>query len=216
VAADSLREHFARILKEGADLRLRLLDSCAAPALRAAGMLAACLRSGGKLLLFGNGGSAADAQHIAAEFVCRFHRTRDALPAVALTTDTSVLTAVGNDYGFDQVFARQVMALARPADLVLAISTSGRSPNVLAGVRAAAKCRLRAIALTGGDGGRLARLADVSILVPSRNVALIQECHITLGHFLCEAAETLFLENGKASGAGRSRKPSSAARVRHS
>jgi D-sedoheptulose 7-phosphate isomerase len=197
MSRDALRQHLARTLQEGIDLRLKLLDACGDAAVEAAKMLAARLRGGGKLLLFGNGGSAADAQHIAAEFVCRFRRTREPLAAIALTTDTSILTAVSNDYGFDQVFARQVMALATPADLVVAISTSGRSPNVLAGVRAAAKRKIRTIGLTGGDGGPLARLVDLALIVPSRNVALIQECHITLGHFLCEAAEELLLGDGK-------------------
>jgi D-sedoheptulose 7-phosphate isomerase len=197
VSHDALRQKLARTLHEGAEVRSKLLSACGDAAVEAAKMLAASLRGGGKLLLFGNGGSAADAQHIAAEFVCRFRRTREPLAAIALTTDTSILTAVSNDYGFDQVFARQVIALATPADVVMAISTSGRSPNVLAGVRAASKRKIRTIGMTGGEGGPLARLADQSLIVPSRNVALIQECHITLGHFLCEAAEELLLGDTK-------------------
>lgn len=190
---DAFRERIVRTLREGAELRLRLIESCAEVAAKAAEAIQNSMQNGGRLLLFGNGGSAADAQHIAAEFVCRFVRERDPLPALALTTDTSILTAVSNDYGFDHVFARQIHALSGPADVVLAISTSGRSPNVLAGVKTARQRGLKTIGLTGGDGGPLARLADIAIIVPSKNTALVQECHIALGHILCEATEMLLL-----------------------
>lgn len=198
MTSDAIREQITRTLREGAELRLRLIESCVEAAAKAAETIQASLRNGGRLLLFGNGGSAADAQHIAAEFVCRFVRERDPLPAMALTTDTSILTAVSNDYGFDHVFARQIHALSTPADIVVAISTSGRSPNVLAGVKAARQRGLKTIGLTGGDGGPLARLVDIAIVVPSKNTAQIQECHIALGHILCEAVETLlFGETGR-------------------
>jgi D-sedoheptulose 7-phosphate isomerase len=193
MTAEAIRERVTRTLREGAEIRLRLLDHCADAAIGAARVICASFRAGGKLLLFGNGGSAADAQHIAAEFVCRFQRTREPLPAIALTTDASILTAVSNDYGFDQVFARQVLALGGPEDVVVAISTSGRSPNVLAGVRAASRRGLHTIALTGAGGGQLARLVDIALVAPSKNTAHIQECHITLGHILCDTAETLWL-----------------------
>jgi len=143
----------------------------------------------GKLLLFGNGGSAADAQHLAAELVGRFRHERPALPALALTTDSSVLTALGNDLGFGQVFARQVQALGRPGDLALGLSTSGRSANVVAGLQVARDRGLRTAALTGADGGDLAGLADTLLCVPSSDTARIQEMHILLGHLLCEALE---------------------------
>lgn len=196
---EAIRKEIARTLREGAALHLRLIEACASSAAHAARAVQTSLRRGGKILLFGNGGSAADAQHIAAELVGRFapDRDRDPFPAIALTTDTSILTAVSNDYGFDQVFARQVRALGRPADVVIAISTSGRSPNVLAAVKAARTLGLKTIGLTGGDGGRLVRLVDIALVVPSTNTARIQECHIALGHILCETAEALLLAERK-------------------
>ena len=187
--AEAIRERIVNSLREGTELRLRLIESCAEPIGQAAQAIHRCLRRQGKVLFFGNGGSAADAQHIAAEFVCRFQRDRRPLPALALTTDTSILTAIGNDYGFEQVFARQVQALGRPGDVAIAISTSGRSPNVLAGVRAAQEMGLTTIGLIGGDGGELGSLVDIPIVVPSTNTARIQECHITIGHLFCEAIE---------------------------
>jgi D-sedoheptulose 7-phosphate isomerase len=193
MAAKSIREHFTRTFREGARLRLRVIVSCGPSVVAAAELIASSLHRGGKLLLFGNGGSAADAQHIAAEFVCRFHRDRAPLAAIALTTDTSVLTAVGNDYGFRMIFSRQVAALASPADVVLAISTSGGSPNVLEGAREARRGGLPVISLSGQAGGPLARLSSIAIRIPSQNTALVQECHLAIGHVLCEAAEDLVL-----------------------
>jgi len=154
---------------------------------RAVDLVAGALAAGAKVLLFGNGGSAADAQHLAAELVGRFRVERRALPAIALTTDTSALTAIANDYGYDEVFARQVRALARPGDVALAISTSGRSPSVLRAVEACRALGVRTIGLTGGDGGALAGLVDVSLCVSaSAHSARIQETHILIGHALCE------------------------------
>jgi len=174
---------------------------------RAAVTIHECNRRGGKILLFGNGGSAADAQHIAAEFVGRFVRERRPLPAVALTTDTSVLTAIGNDYGFERVFARQVAALGRAGDVVVAISTSGASPNVLAGIDAARGAGLTTIALTGRDGGALAKRADLAIVVPSQSTARIQECHIAVGHVICEIVDSLLLAEGGSAPAAGSTEP---------
>jgi len=176
-------------LREGAELRTALAKDCADGIVEAALLIINCLRSGGKVLFFGNGGSAADSQHLAAEFVGRFVRERAGLPAIALTTDSSILTAVGNDYGFDQVFARQIQALGRAGDVGVAISTSGNSPNVLEGVKEAKKRGLEVIGLTGKDGGVLAREARVAITVRSDNTARIQECHIAIGHIFCELAE---------------------------
>jgi D-sedoheptulose 7-phosphate isomerase len=157
---------------------------------RAVDLVAEALGGGRKLLLFGNGGSAADAQHIAAELVGRFVRERRPLPAVALTTDTSALTAIANDYGYEEVFARQVRALGSAGDVALAISTSGRSPNVLRAVEAARAGKLKTIGLTGGDGGALAGMVDVSLRVSaSRESARIQETHILVGHVICELVE---------------------------
>jgi D-sedoheptulose 7-phosphate isomerase len=156
----------------------------------AALLITGCLRNGSKVLFFGNGGSAADAQHLAAEFVGRFVRERAGLPAIALTTDSSILTAVGNDYGFEQVFARQIQALGQPGDVAVAISTSGNSANVLEGVKEARKRNLKVVGLTGKDGGALAQQADVTIRIPSTSTARIQECHIAIGHLFCELVET--------------------------
>ncbi len=147
------------------------------------------LSGGGKLLLFGNGGSAGDAQHLATELVVRYRANRRALAAIALTTDTSALTAIGNDLGFERLFARQIEALGRPGDLALAITTSGRSPNVVRGLETARQMGLGAAALTGGDGGEMKRLADPCLIVPSSTTARIQEMHITLGQMLCAAIE---------------------------
>jgi D-sedoheptulose 7-phosphate isomerase len=157
-----------------------------------AGLVSACvksIRAGGKLMLFGNGGSAADAQHLATELTVRYKSDRAAIAAVALTTDTSVLTAAGNDLGFDRVFARQIEALGRPDDVAIAISTSGKSPNVIAALRQAKAMKLVTAALGGKGGGDLAGLADHLLVVPSDTTARIQEMHITLGHMLCGALE---------------------------
>jgi rfaE bifunctional protein nucleotidyltransferase chain/domain len=173
----------------------------------AAAALVTCFRSGGKVLLFGNGGSAADAQHMAAELVGRFLLERRALPAIALTTDTSALTAIANDFGFEQVFARQIEALGRREDAAVAISTSGRSPNVLAGVRAAAAAGMRTIAIVGPGGSELERLADVAVVVDAEGPAL-QEGQLTVEHALCEIVESALSETGtdvRASGEARSK-----------
>lgn len=151
--------------------------------------LAAALRNGGKLLVMGNGGSAADAQHLAAELVGRFLLERRALPAIALTTDTSILTAVGNDYGFDEVFARQVEALAASGDLVLGISTSGQSANVIKALAAAREKGCQTIGLLGRDGGRVAGMVDLALTVPSPETPRIQEAHQLIIHIICDLVE---------------------------
>lgn len=152
-------------------------------------LLVETFQKGHKLLLFGNGGSAADAQHLAAEFVNRLRLDRKALPAIALSTDTSVLTSIANDSSFERVFARQVEALGRVDDLVFALSTSGNSPNVLEGVAAARRLGLVTVGFTGGDGGRLAGECDYRLVVPSEEPARIQECHILAGHVICGLVE---------------------------
>jgi len=151
--------------------------------------IASALARGNKVLLFGNGGSAADAQHMAAEWVGRFQRERQPYPAIALTANTSVLTAIGNDYGFDQVFARQIRALGRKGDFAVAISTSGNSPNVLAAADAALETGLVTVGLTGRDGGALGAKVRYHLNVPHTHPARIQEVHIMIGHMLCELAE---------------------------
>jgi D-sedoheptulose 7-phosphate isomerase len=148
------------------------------------------LEGGNKILLFGNGGSAADAQHIAAELVGRFQLERRALPAIALTTDTSILTSIGNDYGFDQVFARQVKALGKPGDVAIGISTSGNSGNVLAGMQTACEIGIITVGLTGCGGGRLGPMVHHHLNVPHKVTARVQEVHIMLGHLMCELVET--------------------------
>ena len=155
----------------------------------AAAAIVKAVRGGGKVLIFGNGGSAADAQHVAAELVGRLERERAAIAAIALSTDTSILTAVANDYSFDRVFARQIEALGRRGDVALAISTSGGSANVLAGAEAARAAGLLVIALTGRDGGALGRAADIHVNVPEQDTARAQEVHRTLLHILCELVE---------------------------
>jgi D-sedoheptulose 7-phosphate isomerase len=157
-----------------------------------AGLVGACvasIRSGGKLLFFGNGGSAGDAQHLATELTIRYKADRAAIAAIALTTDTSALTAAGNDLGFDKIFARQIEALGRPGDVAIAISTSGKSPNIVAALRQAKAMKLVTAALGGKGGGDMVGLADHLLAVPSETTARIQEMHITLGQMLCGALE---------------------------
>jgi len=166
-----------------------LLRSLEAPFSQTLSMWESCIRRGGKLLLFGNGGSASDAQHIAAECVIRYHKDRAAIAAIALTTDTSALTAGSNDMGFEHIFSRQLEALGRRGDVAVGISTSGRSRNVLNGLREARSRQLHTSGLTGGDGGEMRTLCDVSIVVPSSITARIQEMHIFVGHLLCKALE---------------------------
>ena len=179
-------------LLESAAVKTELARSSAERIRLAAQKAIVCIRSGGKILICGNGGSAADSQHIAAELVVRFLRNRGALPAIALTTDTSVLTAASNDWGADRVFSRQVEALARPGDVVIAISTSGTSPNVRAGIRAARARGASVIGLTGAKGRSMAKACDVCFVVPSRFTPQIQESHIAIGHILCELIDREF------------------------
>lgn len=150
------------------------------------------LNQEGKLIFFGNGGSAADSQHIAAEFIGRFQKERKSLAAIALTTDTSILTALGNDYSFDIVFSRQLEGIAKPEDLVIALSTSGNSRNVIEGVKQAKKMGIKVISLTGCGGGKLASLSDISLIVPSETTARIQESHMCIAHAICELIENQF------------------------
>ncbi len=158
-----------------------------------AALMVAAFREGRKVLLFGNGGSATDAAHIAAEFVGRYKRERIPLPAIALATDIAAITCIANDYGYDELFARQVRAHGQKGDIAIAISTSGNSPNVLKGVEAARACGMITVAWTGGSGGKLAGLVDHPFVVPSSATARIQESHITLGHVLCELVEESLL-----------------------
>jgi D-sedoheptulose 7-phosphate isomerase len=162
----------------------------AGPTLVAAQAMADALRSGSKLLVFGNGGSAADAQHLSAELVGRFQKERAPLPAIALTVDTSILTSVANDYSYKQVFVRQIEALGRPGDIAFGISTSGESPNVLLALQAARGRGMKTIALTGRDGGTIGAAADIHVNVPDQSAARVQEVHRTILHVMCEVIES--------------------------
>jgi D-sedoheptulose 7-phosphate isomerase len=156
---------------------------------RIAAVVGEALQSNGKLLLAGNGGSAADAQHLAGEFLSRFRHDRRPLPAIALTTDTSVLTAIGNDYGFDRVFERQVRGLGRPGDVLLAISTSGRSPNILSALQAAREIGVTTVGFSGSGGGAMHNLCDHFLAAPSDDTPIIQQIHIVAGHVICGLVE---------------------------
>jgi D-sedoheptulose 7-phosphate isomerase len=185
----SLLGRLQEAMAESISLKQRFAAEQGEAVVAAAQKIAAVFQAGGKLLLFGNGGSAADAQHLAAEFVNRFQVERPPLAALALTTDTSILTAVANDYDFLQVFAKQVRALGRPGDLAWGISTSGSSPNVVEGLQAARDVGLATLALSGRDGGPVAAAADLALIVPSRNTPRIQEVHLTIGHVLCDLVD---------------------------
>jgi D-sedoheptulose 7-phosphate isomerase len=152
-------------------------------------LIADALETGNKLLLFGNGGSAAQAQHLAAEFVNRFFMDRPPLPAMALSTDTSILTSIGNDYSFSEIFSKQIVALGREGDVAIGISTSGNSANVIRAIEVAKEMGLETVALTGNDGGDLAKMANHSLIVPSSNTPCIQEVHLAVVHILCEMVE---------------------------
>jgi D-sedoheptulose 7-phosphate isomerase len=184
-------ERLVMMVDESIRLKDRFFTEHGELVLAAARLLAGVFQAQGRVLLFGNGGSAADAQHLAAEFVNRFQVERPPLAALALTTDTSIITAVANDYDFNQVFAKQVRALGRAGDLAWGISTSGNSPNVVAGLHTARELGLATLALSGGDGGPVAAAADMALIVPSRNTPRIQEVHITLGHVLCDLVDYL-------------------------
>ncbi|MFN3814200.1 MAG: D-sedoheptulose 7-phosphate isomerase [Aquificaceae bacterium] len=175
--------------RESVDVKLAFVEVYAEKVLEVGKVIAEALKTGNKLLLFGNGGSAADAQHIAAELVGRFERERKGLPAIALTTDSSALTALSNDYGFETVFERQVEALCIPGDVVIGITTSGNSPNVIRGLAKAYNMGATTVAFAGKEGGKVVEIAHYSFVVPSYSTARVQECHITLGHVLCEIIE---------------------------
>ena len=187
-----IRQHFA----DSARLKQDAVDALAPAVARAAALLTECLLADGKILACGNGGSAADAQHFAAEMVGRFERERPELPAVSLATDTSILTAVANDYSFEQVFAKQVRALGAKGDMLLAISTSGNSGNVIAAINAAREREMRVVALTGNGGGRIGEMLsadDAHLCVPHDRTARIQEVHLLMIHCLCDAIDNALL-----------------------
>ncbi len=177
--------------RESAEVKLAFVEIYGERILEVGQIMAEALKSGNKIILFGNGGSAADAQHIVAEIVGRFRKERRPLPAIALTTDTSILTALGNDYGFEHIFERQIEALCMPGDIAIGISTSGESPNVIMGLIKAHHLGATTVAFTGRKGGKVVDIAHYSFVVPSYDTPRIQECHITLGHVLCEIIDRL-------------------------
>jgi len=182
----------------GARLREQFFAENADLVVEAAKTLAVCFARGGKVLLCGNGGSAADAQHLAAEFVNRFELDRPPLPAIALTTDSSIVTAIGNDFEYNQIFSKQVRALGVSGDVLIGISTSGNSENVAQAFLAARENSVVTIGLTGKDGGKIAELSDMVINVPEHSTALIQEIHITIGHLLCRLVDYFLFQNALA------------------
>lgn len=194
-ASKSVRQALA----ESAKVKQALLRREGNTVVRAAKTVVAAYRKGGKAMFFGNGGSAADAQHAAAELVGRYAKNRPGLPALALHADTSILTALGNDFGYDQVFAHQVQAWGRRGDVAIGISTSGRSPNVVKALVEARRRGITAIALTGDGGGEAAANADIAIRVPTRVTARIQECHIAILHTICQAVEESLFPDQKES-----------------
>ncbi len=190
----NIEQKISQHFRDSAALKLRALEPLTPQVARAAHAMVACLKHGGKILACGNGGSAADSQHFAAELVGRFEREREELAAIALTTDTSILTAVGNDYGYDEIFSKQVRALGKPGDILFGISTSGNSKNVVAAIEAARKKGMGIIGMTGRDGGKIASLIgedDVLLNVESPVTARIQEVHLLMLHCLCDSIDNL-------------------------
>lgn len=190
-----MKEIIKEKLNESADLKRRVAEELSDDIEKVVLKIIDCYKKKGKLILFGNGGSAADAQHIETELVHQFEmKNRKALAAIALTTNTSLLTAIGNDWGFDQIFERQLQNMATENDVVIGLSTSGNSVNVIRGIEQARKNKSFTIALTGCEGGKLKDVADLSIIVPSDNTARIQEAHITIGHIICHLIEKHLFE----------------------
>ena len=186
--------HITREIEDSIRVTQGLAQACGDQIIEAARLTQSCLRAGGKLIVFGNGGSAADAQHLAAELVGRYRAERQALAAIAITTDSASMTAIANDYGFEQIFSRQVEALAKPNDLVVAISTSGNSANVLCALEFARTVGITSIGLTGMDGGKLRDLVRVCICVPSNSTPRIQESHALIVHILCGIVENAYVQ----------------------
>jgi len=189
----ALADHIMREIQESVAVKAELAQYSSDHIAEAATVVLTLLQAGGKLIAFGNGGSAADAQHIAAEFVGRYRAERKALAAIALTTDSSALTAIGNDYGFEEVFARQIEAIAKPGDVVLAISTSGNSPNILRALESARSLGLATIGLSGKSGGKMVALVDICLCVPSDSTPRIQEAHALIIHILSAIVENAFV-----------------------
>jgi D-sedoheptulose 7-phosphate isomerase len=189
-----MKEEIIQVFKESADVKVRFARQNAEALVQVVKTVVEAFKAGNKVLLFGNGGSAADAQHIAAEFVNRFMIERPPLPAIALTTDTSVLTSISNDYGYADTFSKQVKALGRQGDVAVGISTSGTAANVVKAIKTAKDLGLKTVGLTGAGGGDLAKLVDFALIVDSSTTARIQEVHITIGHALCEMVDRMLFQ----------------------
>jgi len=192
-----MRDKIKDILLESIQVKEELLRTSIGKIIEITELIIDCLKKDGKVILFGNGGSASDSQHIAAELVGRFKKDRMALAAISLSTNTAVLTSLANDYGYDVVFAKQIEALGRKNDVAIGISTSGKAKNVVLGIKQAKKMDLKTVVLAGGDGGELTRSADISLIVPSSITARIQETHITIGHIVCELVEQALFQEQK-------------------
>lgn len=184
-----MKKRIEDAFKDSAAIKLRFLEMNLDKIIEVTGLVVSAFMEGNKIILFGNGGSATDASHLAAEFVNRFKRDRDGLPAVSLTSDMAVMTSISNDYDYSNSFARQVKTFGKKGDIAIAISTSGNSSNVIKGVKVSRCLGIKTVALTGGDGGKLAALSDYAFIVPSSDTPRIQETHITLGHVICELVE---------------------------
>lgn len=189
-----MKENIISILRESADLKLKFAKESIDSVIEAVELINKCIKSGGKLFIFGNGGSAADSQHIASEFVNRFYSERKALPAIALTTDVSVVTSVANDDSFDNIFSRQIEALGKKNDIALGITTSGKSQNILNALETSKKMGIKTIALIGQRNAKIKKLSDCVVSVPSKSTPRIQEVHITIAHIICELVENSILE----------------------
>lgn len=184
-----MKDHVVKLFKESCRVKEAFVNDHLGKLVTVIEVVTAALKAGNKIMIFGNGGSAADAQHLAAEFINRFIIERPPLPAIALTTDTSVITSIGNDYDFSEIFAKQIRALGQEGDVAWGISTSGNSSNVLKGLEQAKKMGLITLAFTGKDGGPIAQIADYSLNVASNSTARIQETHMTIGHAICELVD---------------------------
>ena len=190
------RDKIRSALNESAEIKKKIADECIDDIIEAAKIIVACFNKGFKLMLCGNGGSAADAQHIAGEFVVRLtsQRNRHALPALSLSTDTSIITACSNDYGFESIFLRQVEALSNIGDVLIGITTSGNSPNVINALKRANDLGVRTISFLGAGGGKVKGICDVDIIIPGNHVCRIQEGHSVVGHILCDTVESMMFE----------------------
>ncbi|MEW5757915.1 MAG: D-sedoheptulose 7-phosphate isomerase [Candidatus Omnitrophota bacterium] len=184
-----MKDNIIRILEESIEVKKKVIETQLENIIKAVNTISDCFKNKGKIILFGNGGSAADCQHIAAELVGRFKKERRAYPATALTTDSSILTAIGNDYNFNNIFSRQIEALGNRGDVAIGISTSGNSQNIIEAIITANNKGLKTITLTGNGGGKLKTLSNISIEVPSTNTPRIQETHIAIAHIICELVE---------------------------